>query len=362
MPVPPILNFNLSHIHRVAIVRLSALGDVVMTLPLIHTLRQALQHAELTWLIGESVYPLVEGLEGVQFIPIPKPRHWRDYQVIRRRFAAESFDVVLCLQASLRTNLIYPLLRAPVKIGYDYARGRDGQWLFTTTRVTAKREHLVDSFLGFLEPLAIRVRPIAWNLAIPHEARAWARQIRLQGSAEKLLVVNPAASKSERNWSVANYIDLLQKLQSTQSVHVVLTGGPGPMEAKLCQTLAEGLGRATTNLAGKTTHKQLAALIAEADCVLAPDTGPVHIAVAVDTPVVGLYAVAPPELSGPYGHSEWIVNRFPDAVRTFLHRDPIGVPWGTRVHDARAMELITAADVLEKLEPALRAKATRNLA
>jgi heptosyltransferase I len=340
-------------------VRLSALGDVIMMLPLVHTLRQALPQAEITWLIGDRVFPLVEGLAGVRLIPITKPRHWRDYAALRQQLAAESFDVVLCLQASLRTNLIYPLLRAPVKIGFDYARARDGQWLFTTDRVTAKREHLVESFLGFLTPLAIRARTIGWDLPVPNDASEWAQHIRTQVDAERMLVVNPCASKPERNWPVANYINLLQTVQSSQSVHIVLTGGPSIGEKTWCQLITDGLRGAVTNLAGKTSHKQLAAILAEADCVLAPDTGPVHIAVAVGTPVVGLYAVAPPELSGPYGQRDWIVNRFPEAVRMFLHRDPNDIPWGTRVHDARAMTLITVADVREKLELALRAKPPR---
>lgn len=348
-----------ANLRRIALVRLSALGDVVMLLPLIHALRQALPQAEITWFIGDSVYPLVEGIPGVRFIPITKPRHWRDYAALFYQFAAESFDVVLCLQASLRTNLIYPLLHAPVKIGFDYARARDGQWLFTTDRVTAKREHLVESFLGFLTPLAIPARNIEWDLPIPNDAREWAQQIRTQANTKSLLVVNPCASKPERNWPVANYINLLQVVQSSQSVHIVLTGGPSVVEESLCRLITDELHGAVTNLAGKTTHKQLAALLAEADCVLAPDTGPVHIAVAVGTPVVGLYAVAPPELSGPYGHSDWIINRFPEAVRSILHRDPDDIPWGTRVHDARAMALITVADVLEKLELALRAKSSR---
>lgn len=346
-------------LRRIAIVRLSALGDVVMMLPLIHTLRQALPQAEITWLIGESVFPLIEGFAGVRFIPLVKPRQWRDYQALRQLLAVESFDVVLCLQASLRTNLIYPLLSAPVKIGFDYTRARDGQWLFTSARVAAHREHLVDSFLGFLAPLAIRTRVIEWDLPIPIEARAWARRTRLQCNTERLLVVNPCASKSERNWPIANYVDLLREVQSMLSVHIVLTGGPGTVAGTACRMIADGLGGTVTNLAGKTTLKQLAALLAEADCVLAPDTGPVHIAVAVGTPVVGLYAVARPELSGPYGQSDWIINRFPEAVRTILHREPDDIPWGTRVHDAHAMELITVADVREKLIPALRAKSSR---
>jgi heptosyltransferase I len=109
----------------------------------------------------------------------------------------------------------------------------------------------------------------------------------------------------------------------------------------------------TLNLIGETNPKQLAAILAKAKVLVAPDTGPVHIATAVDTPVVGLYAVASPELSGPYHSQNLVVNRFPDAVRTILGKDPDEVPWKTRVKSSRAMELITVKDVISKLETVL---------
>jgi heptosyltransferase I len=104
-----------------------------------------------------------------------------------------------------------------------------------------------------------------------------------------------------------------------------------------------------TNLIGATSAYILAAVLARADCLLAPDTGPVHLAGAVGTPVVGLYAVAPPQLSGPYLYPDLVVNRYPEAVRTILGQDPKLVKWTTRVHRGEPMRLIEIADVLSKL-------------
>src|SRR5436189_2681717 len=108
------------------------------------------------------------------------------------------------------------------------------------------------------------------------------------------------------------------------------------------------------NLVGKTTPKQLAAVLARARVLLAPDTGPVHIATAMDSPVIGLYAVAPSKLSGPYFSRDLVIDCFPEAVRTILAKDPARIPWGTRVHTQKAMELIQVNDVLEKLAVAVR--------
>jgi heptosyltransferase I len=131
----------------------------------------------------------------------------------------------------------------------------------------------------------------------------------------------------------------------------VLTGGPSSIEVQFAaEVLAAVKGKdAVANLVGKTTPKQLAAVLARSRALVAPDTGPVHIATAMGTPVVGLYAVAPSKLSGPYLSGELVIDRYPDAVRTILRRDPAGVPWGTRVHTQKAMELIQVTDVLDKL-------------
>jgi heptosyltransferase I len=106
---------------------------------------------------------------------------------------------------------------------------------------------------------------------------------------------------------------------------------------------------ALLNLIGQTTPKQLAAVLGKVRALVAPDTGPVHIATAMGTPVIGLYAVAPPELSGPYLSRHLVVNCFPQAVRQMLGKDPDAAAWGTRVHSAKAMALIEVEPVLEKL-------------
>lgn len=104
------------------------------------------------------------------------------------------------------------------------------------------------------------------------------------------------------------------------------------------------------DLIGQTTPRQLAAILARTKALVAPDTGPVHIATAMGTPVVGLYAVARPELTGPYNSQHLVVNRFPEAVRTILAKEVGEVSWKTRVKSPKAMELITVEDVMKKLE------------
>ncbi len=103
------------------------------------------------------------------------------------------------------------------------------------------------------------------------------------------------------------------------------------------------------DLAGATSLGQLAALYQEVELLIAPDTGPAHIATAVGTSVIGLYAVAPGELSAPYCSRDLLVDKYPDAVKRFLKKDMSKLRWVTRVHHPQTMSLITVVDVMGKL-------------
>ena len=108
------------------------------------------------------------------------------------------------------------------------------------------------------------------------------------------------------------------------------------------------------NLCGKTTPKQLAALLSLVDVLIAPDTGAVHIARSMNTPVIGLYAVASPKLSGPYQQLDYCVDAYPQAVQKFLGKSFAQLAWNTRVHETKAMDLIEVAEVIEKLNAVLK--------
>jgi heptosyltransferase I len=290
-------------------------------------------------------------MDGVEFIVIDKPRGIGDYLALRKQLKDERFDVLLAMQAALRANLIYPFIHAPLKIGFDSKRARDRQGWFTNAAIPFANEHLMDSFLAFAKTLGIENAVIDWRLPLGDAERDWARQ-QLVGGTGRVVIVNPAASKAERNWPAERYARVITHLQE-KGAQVILTGGAHPVEAALIKAIEEQLATPVKNLAGQTSPKQLAALIETADCVLAPDTGPVHMAVAVGTPVVGLYAVAPSWLSGPYLQRDYVIDHYDQAVREVLNKDPETVEWGTRVHDARAMQLITVDEVLERLSAVL---------
>ncbi len=335
--------------NSIAVLRMSALGDVVMTLPLLRTLQKAYPDAKLYWIVSRPFHAIVEGISGVELIVIDKPRGPLSYWRLVRQMRAYDFDWLLVPQASMRANLVTAVTRAKRKIGFGALHSRDLQRWFVNEVVPAEPEHLIDSFLRFATYLGVKELVVKWDLALRDEEIAWARRQLAPHSGIKLAVML-AASKAERNWPVERYRECLNRIARRWPLTVVLIGAPGASERAKAVELLQGLKAEVCDLVGKTDLRQLAALLGQADALLAPDAGPLHIAQAMNTPVVGLYAVAPSKKTGPYLEPQWTVDVFAQAAAKILKRGPERIGWRRRVHDRRAVQLIKVEDVVDKLD------------
>jgi heptosyltransferase I len=333
-------------IKSICIVRLSALGDVLMLVPLVRTLQFALPGVKLTWIISRPAYDLVEGMDGVEFIVIDKPNNLMDYWRFKQQIKTHYFDVLLATQSSFRANLLYACIRASRKIGYDYRRAKDGHKWFINETITAGQDHTLDGFLRFAENLKIHDKQIRWDLPCNEQDYTWAKQH--LPNAGLILAINPAASKPERSWLAERYIEVIKHAQTHWHVQVVLIGGPGEHDKLLGDTISQAVS--VTNLIGKTKLKQLLAVIDLADILLCPDTGPSHMATAVGTPVVALHAVTSANVSGPYLYRDLSVDYYPQAVKTILKKTLQTTTWGTHAHGSQTMALVPVSAVIAKLD------------
>ncbi|MFY0701600.1 MAG: glycosyltransferase family 9 protein [Bermanella sp.] len=336
---------------HIAFFRLSALGDVVLAIPMIRALQTAWPDCKITWITSSAVYPLLEGLEGIEFLVIKKPEKIKDYLSLRKLFKQYEFDILIAAQASFRTNLIYPHINAKRKIGFDNGRAKDLHSWFVKEQIPPANEHLAEGFMGFAKYLGVPIpqakQDFDWQIYTSEEDQTWAKQTRQK---PKYMAINAAASKAERTWKAKHYAQLIDAAVEKYDCQVVLTGGPAQNEIQLAQEI-ESLAKSNIdNLVGKTKHKQIAALLGEVDCLIAPDTGPAHIAVAMKTPVIGLYAVARSGLSGPYQNPDYTVDAYPQAVEKYLGKSFSEAGWHERVHHADAMDLITVEAVLEQVD------------
>lgn len=336
-------------IKSICIVRLSALGDVLMIVPLIRLLQTYLSQATITWVISPPAYDLVAGMEGIEFIVIDKPSTIKDYWRFKKRMQTYSFDVLLAAQASFRANLLYPLIKAQRKIGYDRLRAKDGHHWVTHETIAAGNDHTLDGFLKFAKHLSLPVSPIRWDLPITVDDREWAQQHLPPGP---VVLINAAASKDERSWLIERYIKVIQEIKKCwPTVTTVLVGGPGAYDRFLADSILQQVD--CLDLVGKTKPKQLLAVIQQSQLLICPDTGPSHMAAAVGTPVIALHAVTSSEVSGPYLFKHLAVDCYPQAVINVLKKEIRQITWGTHVHGKDTMSLVSVEEVLTKIKEVL---------
>ncbi|MFK8031799.1 MAG: glycosyltransferase family 9 protein [Gammaproteobacteria bacterium] len=339
---------------KICLLRLSAIGDTCNVVPTVRQLQKAFPNCSITWIIGAVEHRLLGSFPGVEFITVDKTDSKKAARKLRKQIKSVQYDVLLHMHASMRANLVSRHIRAHRKIGFDRGRARDFQWLFCKESIEAKQNsHVVDGFLQFAEHLGVATQPPQWNLAIAPEAADFARRYTRKPS----LIISPCSSdrrQNFRNWSIENYIRLARYATDEFGLQVILTGGPTDLEKDYGQRI--GAEAAVTNLIGNTSLPQLLALLQQARVVVCPDSGPAHMANAVNTPVVGLFATSNRFRTGPYRSQDFAADRYPDAVEKYLHKTVDEVRWGQRVRDPDAMSLITFDDVAAQLGKVMQVK------
>jgi heptosyltransferase I len=331
-------------------VRLSAIGDTCHALAVVRNLQDNWPNTRITWIIGKTEARLLADIADVEFIIFDKTKGSRSYLDVRRGLANKHFDVALCMHASMRANLLCRMIPAPVRLGFDKQRARDFQRLFTNRQIPhVAEQHALDAMMGFAKTIGAVATPLRWDIPISDADRDFASR----HVGKRALVISPCSSQRSRNfrnWSVENYAEVVDYASRRYGVQVILTGGNTELERRYGVRINTATNADIVNLIGQTNLKQLLAVIAAADVLICPDSGPAHMATAVDTPVIGLYATSNPARTGPYLRPELTVNRYPDAVQRHLGSTPGALRWGQRVRHKDAMNLITIADVCGKID------------
>ncbi|WP_089727947.1 glycosyltransferase family 9 protein [Modicisalibacter muralis] len=340
---------------HLCVLRLSALGDVCNLVPTVRALQRQWPQARITWIIGKAEHSLLSGLSGVEFVVYDKASGLAGMREIWRRLADTRFDALLHMQQALRASALSLGLKANVRVGFDKARAKDWQHWFTHRQLAPhSRAHVLESFMDFARLLGVDDTTLEWNLPVPDSAHGEAR--RLAGDAPYALI-SPCANprlRNFRNWSAEGYATLIEHLWNQHGLKTLLSGGGSIQEREMGERIrALAAPEAVIDAIGASSLKGLLALIARARVVIAPDSGPVHMANALGTPTVGLYATTNPDRAAPYCWREHVVNRYPDAVRAYLHKGLDEVPWGQRVRHPDAMTLIRADDVIERIDAVL---------
>ena len=338
---------------NLCIVRLSALGDVTHAVPVLRAIQRHWPETKITWVCATVEHQLLSVLDGVRFAVIDKKAGWRGYRDLRRQLAGEKFNIMIQMQTSARANLAGACVKADIKLGWDKARARDFHSLFMTHSIPAtKQEHQVQGHLSFARTLGLDADEPVWDFPISEENAAFANE--LLPAEQRTLLISPCSGHSYRNWLADRYAAVADYAIDSLGMRVALTGSPSEIEASMGKAIEQSMTNKAINLIGKDTLPQSLALLQRADVVLSPDSGPVHLANALGTPVIGLYACTWSKRSGPYNSLDLCVDKFSDAARQFLRKNLEDLRWGTRIEQPGVMELIRTDEVIERLNVAVK--------
>jgi heptosyltransferase I len=337
----------------VCILRLSAIGDTCHVVPVLRTLQHAWPETRFTWVIGKLEARLMSLLDGVEFITVDKKAGFGALRTLRSQLQGRRFDVLLHMQLAIRASLVAREIQADTKLGFDRARARELQWLFTNARIQPRtREHVLDSFFGFAEALGVTKRRLIWNIPLPPDALDYANT--LIPDARPTLVISPCSSHTLRNWQAERYAAVADHAAQKHGMRVILSGGPSALEREVGAAIEKAAHVPLINQIGKDTLPQLLALLGRARALVTPDSGPAHMATMVGTPVIGLYAATNPARSGPYLSRQWCVDAYAEAARRFRKREPEALPWTEKIEAPGVMDLIEVDHVTSKLDDLLR--------
>jgi lipopolysaccharide heptosyltransferase I len=289
---------------RVLLVRLSAVGDCIQTMPLACAVRDQWPDAHLTWVVEKGAAPLVQACDAVdRLIVVPKgfARSLRLLLALRRELRRSRFDFALDPQGLTKSGLVAFLSGAQRRIGFARPQAREiNPWL-QTEQVTTHSRHRVPQYLELLRPLAVNQSQhrIRFGLRIPHTAEQaitdFVYQPALRGG---FVVLNPGAGWDSKRWPVERYAEVARDLAGHGIKAVVAWGGKE--EEAWAKTIVEQ-SRGAAVQAPPTSLLELAALLAKARLFVGSDTGPLHLAAALGTPCVALFGASSGVACGPFG-------------------------------------------------------------
>ena len=293
---------------RILLIKPSAIGDVVHTLPIWNLLRNHWPGAQISWLVTPACAGLLDGLPGLNVIRFERGRlanAWRSASAAKELLGLGQglrdlrFDLVIDLQGLFRSGWMTWQTKAPIRVGFDNAR--EFSWAFYTHRVPVdtREQHATDRYLKVLAALGVPTSPIEYPFA--KDDRDFAHVERLLPGGKKYVVLLPGTNWPTKRWPVEKFARLVEPLKQRFGLDVVVAGGAD------VEQLAHQIPHATT-LAGKTNLRQLVALLDRANLVIANDSGPMHIAAALGRPLVALYGPTNPVRTGPYGRMESVLR------------------------------------------------------
>ena len=294
---------------KILIIRPSALGDIVHSLPFLYTIKNRFPEAEIHWVVARELYQFLEGHPMIHKLWIFDKTRWKKISLLHKtiieiivfclKLRNEKFDITIDLSGLLRSGLIAVVSGASVKIGFEEAA--EGSSFFYTHKIKGGVQiHAIERYLKIALFLGCKTNCIKYPFAPFPESQEICKSL-----PKKYIVMAPSAGKEANRWPASRFGELAAKLP----LPVVITGSRADVPVA---RVVEQNAKKTIFLAGTTSLKELAAVIKNAMYLISNDSGPAHIAAAFNVPVFAIFGPANPVRTGPYGSIHTVIqNRLP---------------------------------------------------
>jgi heptosyltransferase I len=332
---------------KICLIRTSALGDVIHALALVNGLRKGFADAHLTWVLEKVPYEMVKLQPNIdRFVVFDRKTGLNAWRKLFLSLKTERFDLLLLPQVSLKAGLISLFVRADIKLGFDWRRSREFHWLFTNRKLKPRSpQHVQDHYFEFLDYLEIKDYPVDWNIVFSAEELSWRRSFFKQLDRPAISFVVSSAIP-ERNWHARGFAEVMDYVDINLGLQPMVVGGPSRRERIEAEKILQ-FCKCKPVLALEKPIRRTLLQLSGSVLVVAPDTGPLHAAVALNIPTVGLYGFTDPRRTGPY-------RRFHDLlIDCYLDEGEEKTPVRRSTRAGR-MQRIAPADVIEKIELGLQ--------
>jgi heptosyltransferase I len=321
---------------------LSAIGDAVHVLPVVCALKRKWPDCRITWILQGGPASLVRGHPDVDEVLVFERRKGvKGFVTMRRLLRERRFDLLLCLQISLKAGVLSALSGAPVRLGFDWRRSRDMNFLFTNRRIPARPDqHVQDQYFEFLEELGIEHEPVEWKLGPwPDEAKAAGEILATLDRPAVTLII--ATSNPEKDWIPARWAELCDRLFEEFGLQPVLAGGRSERELAIERVIREQCKHPPVSTLGAPL-RDLVGILDGSALVISLDTGPMHMSVALGVPVISLMGFNNPKRIGPYRKfGDLVIDAYGDPGEDYLP---------SRAHRSGRMGRISVEDVIDKVK------------
>jgi lipopolysaccharide heptosyltransferase I len=313
----------------ILIVKLSAIGDVIQTLPMVEALKRQFPRARIDWVVEEDASNLLLSHPRIDRVIISRRKSWvkrvlkpgefwktlREVSRFVRDLRSRHYDWVIDNHGIFKSGMLMLLSRGRRKIGFQASAGiaEEGSYFFTHERYKplSIERHALERYLDLVSQMGVPIDPTSFHFPVPSDSLKQAEALlRQRGFGSRpLVVLHPVAKWETKQWPIENFARLISALAQEKAT-VVITGSPqdeGPVREILHQAGGESVK--VLNLAGKTNLMELAGIFSLSDLVLSPDTGPMHLAAAVKAPLIALFGPTAPWRTGPYGNNPRIIRK-----------------------------------------------------